>query len=70
MAVIILSGCSFSLQQQQIHPRTRWQEAMVVMAAVAKANGTEGVLRQALPPGERAQLPADLSLGKTNGVIE
>lgn len=70
MAVIILSGCSSSRQQQQIHPRARWQEAMVVMAAVAKANSTEGVLRQALPPEERAQLLANLSLEKTSGVIE
>lgn len=43
---------------------------MVVMAAVAKASSTEGVLRQALPPGERAQLQADLSLEKTNDAIE
>lgn len=33
------------LQQQQIHPKTRWQEAVVAMAVVAKASIPEEVLR-------------------------
>lgn len=41
-----------------------------MMAAVAKASITEEVLRQALPPEERAELQADLSLEKTNDAIE
>lgn len=40
------------LQQQQIHPKTRWQEAVVAMAVVAKASIPKEVLRWALPPEE------------------
>ena len=40
------------LQQQQIHSKTRRQEAITAMAAVTKSNIPEEVLRQALPPEE------------------
>lgn len=40
------------LQQQQIYPKTRRQEAIIAMAAVTKSSIPEEVLRQALPPEE------------------
>jgi hypothetical protein len=58
------------LQKQQIHPKAGWQEAIIVMATIAKATIAEDVLRQALPPGGRVGFQADPSLGKTNDVTE
>lgn len=54
------------LQQQQIHPKTRWQEAVAGMAAVAKASFAEAVLRQALPPEDTAELQARWSSAGEN----
>lgn len=41
-----------------------------MMVTVIKATITGEVLRQALPPGGREEFQADLSVGKTNNVIE
>jgi hypothetical protein len=58
------------LQQQQIHLKARWQEAIIVIATVAKAIIIGEVLRQVLPPEGKAKFQADLLLEKTNDAIE